>query len=119
MKIYGSLILLLALIAFSFTTERSNRSEAGSQKPEVRGRKSAFAKASADKIGNPKNERPIDHSPLAIHQIITGADQTEKYLPLLKNKRVGILANPTTVIGKKHLVDSLMNRGIKFVKAFG
>src|SRR5687767_14453175 len=49
----------------------------------------------------------------------TGADQTDKYIHLLQNKRVGILANPTTIIGKKHLVDSLMNRGIKFVKAFG
>jgi len=54
-----------------------------------------------------------------IHPIITGADQTEKYIDLLKNKRVGILANPTTIVGKKHLVDSLINRGIKFVKAFG
>ncbi|OQP61733.1 hypothetical protein A3860_31200 [Niastella vici] len=62
---------------------------------------------------------PTHHSPLAIHPIITGADQTEKYIDLLKNKRVGILANPTTTIGKKHLVDSLINRGIKFVKAFG
>jgi uncharacterized protein YbbC (DUF1343 family) len=51
--------------------------------------------------------------------IITGADQTEKYLPLLKNKRVAILANPTTIIDKRHLVDSLINRGVKFVKAFG
>ena len=52
-------------------------------------------------------------------QIITGADQTEKYLPLLKGKRVGILANPTTIIGKKHLVDSLITRGIDIVKVFG
>ncbi len=32
---------------------------------------------------------------------------------------MAILANPTTIIGKKHLVDSLINRGVKFVKAFG
>src|SRR5688572_21550604 len=99
MKIYGSLVLLLTLIIFSFTTD------------------TAIGKN--NKVGDLSNKRPIDHSPLTIAPIITGAEQTEKYLPLLKNKRVGILANPTSVIGKKHLVDSLMNRGIKFVKAFG
>lgn len=51
--------------------------------------------------------------------IVTGADQTEKYIDYLKGKRVAILANPTTIIGKKHLVDSLLSRGVTFVKAFG
>lgn len=51
--------------------------------------------------------------------IVTGADQTEKYIDYLKGKRVGILANPTSVIGKTHLVDSLVARGVKVVKAFG
>ncbi|MES2005746.1 MAG: DUF1343 domain-containing protein [Bacteroidota bacterium] len=52
-------------------------------------------------------------------ELRTGADQTEKYLPLLKGKRVGILANPTTIIGKSHLVDSLQKLGINIVKIFG
>ncbi|MGJ7031611.1 exo-beta-N-acetylmuramidase NamZ family protein [Niabella hirudinis] len=51
--------------------------------------------------------------------IRTGADQTEKYVPYLAGKRVGVLANPTTRIGDKHLVDSLLARGIKIVKVFG
>ncbi len=51
--------------------------------------------------------------------ILTGAEQTEQYIGYLKNKRIGILANPTTVIGSKHLVDSLLSRGISIVKAFG
>ena len=53
------------------------------------------------------------------NKIITGADQTEQYLPYLKGKRVAILANPTTIIGKKHLVDSLQHRGVHIVKVFG
>ena len=53
------------------------------------------------------------------NNIVTGAEQTEKYISFLKGKRVGILANPTTVIGKRHLVDSLLARGINIVKAFG
>ena len=49
----------------------------------------------------------------------TGAEQTEAYLPYLKGKRVAILANQTTIIGKSHLVDSLQKRGISIVKVFG
>lgn len=51
--------------------------------------------------------------------ITTGAEQTEKYIAYLQGKRVGVLANPTTVIGKRHLVDSLIARGINIVKVFG
>src|SRR5688572_13980512 len=49
----------------------------------------------------------------------TGADQTGKYLPYLKGKRIGILGNQTTVIGKTHLVDSLKSLGINIMKVFG
>jgi len=51
--------------------------------------------------------------------ILTGADQTEKYLSLLKGRRVAILANPTSIIGHTHLVDSLKKLGINIVKVFG
>lgn len=62
--------------------------------------------SSADKPGNSQG-------------IKTGADQTELYLPYLKGKRVAILANPTTIIGHKHLVDSLQTLGVNIVKVFG
>ncbi len=52
-------------------------------------------------------------------QLKTGAEQTEAYLPLLKGKRVALLANQTSIIGKTHLVDSLQKRGITIVKVFG
>jgi uncharacterized protein YbbC (DUF1343 family) len=52
-------------------------------------------------------------------QIRTGAEQTEKYLPLLKGKRIAILGNQTSVIGRTHLVDSLRSLGINIVKVFG
>ncbi len=51
--------------------------------------------------------------------IKTGAEQTDLYLKLLKGKRVAILANPTTIIGKTHLVDSLKSLGVNIVKVFG
>jgi len=49
----------------------------------------------------------------------TGAEQTEVYLPLLKGKRVAILANQTSVIGKETTVDSLLKLGVNIVKIFG
>ena len=54
-----------------------------------------------------------------ISGIKTGAEQTEKYLPLIKGKRVAILANQTSVIGSAHLVDSLQKLGVNIVKVFG
>lgn len=49
----------------------------------------------------------------------TGAEQTEVYLPLLKGKRVGMVVNPTSVIGKTTTVDSLLKLGVNIVKIFG
>jgi hypothetical protein len=48
----------------------------------------------------------------------SGASQTENYFGLLKNKRVAVVANPTSVVGKAHLVDTLITSGIQVVKIF-
>ena len=42
----------------------------------------------------------------------TGAENTGEYLPLLKGKKVAVVANQTSMIGKSHLVDSLLAMGI-------
>ena len=62
---------------------------------------------------------PQKKNAIAQKQIRTGAEQTDKYLPLLKGKRVAIMANPTSIIGKTHLVDSLKSLGVNIVKVFG
>src|SRR4051812_49109407 len=49
----------------------------------------------------------------------TGSEQTEKYLPELKGKRVAILGNQTSVIGHRNLVDTLKTLGVNIVKVFG
>ena len=48
----------------------------------------------------------------------TGADQTEKYLPLLKGKRVALVGNQTSVIGKTSLLDSLLSLKVNVRKVF-
>jgi len=48
----------------------------------------------------------------------SGASHTEMYFGLLKNKRVAVVANPTSVVGKTHLVDTLVASGIQVEKIF-
>ena len=51
-------------------------------------------------------------------KIVLGAERTEIYLPLLENKKVGIVGNQTSMIGNIHLVDSLLELGVDVVKVF-
>lgn len=50
--------------------------------------------------------------------IVLGAERAEEYLPFLKGKRVGVVANQTSVIGSSHLVDLLLSQGIEVKKVF-
>lgn len=54
----------------------------------------------------------------AQYSIKTGADQTELYLPLLKGKKVAVVANHTSVINTTHLVDSLLALNVAVKKIF-
>ena len=51
-------------------------------------------------------------------RIETGADQLDQYLPLLRGESVGVFANPTSVVGNTHLVDTLIKLGIHIRKIF-
>ncbi|MES2647309.1 MAG: DUF1343 domain-containing protein [Bacteroidota bacterium] len=50
--------------------------------------------------------------------ILAGAERMSVYLPLLKNKKVAVFANQTSMVGNTHLVDTLVNSGIKIVTIF-
>lgn len=69
-------------------------------------------------------EDPIlveQHTPLT-DSLIMAANRTQEYLPLLKNKKVAVVGNQTSVIFKKeghiHLVDSLLSLQIDVKKVF-
>ena len=64
-------------------------------------------------------QKPTTGKTTTTVKLKTGAEQTEIYLPLLKGKRVAILANQTSMIGNQTTVDSLLKRGVNFVKIFG
>lgn len=51
-------------------------------------------------------------------KIITGAEQFETYLPLLKDKRIGLVVNQTSILSKGHLVDFLKSEGVKIKAIF-
>ncbi len=67
------------------------------------------------------------HEEIINSEIIVGANQLEKYLPLLTSKRIGVVANQTSVIFKNsvkpenqytHIVDSLVSLDINIQKVF-
>lgn len=45
-------------------------------------------------------------------KIIPGAERIDVYLPWLKGRRIGIFANPTSMVGNTHLVDTLRKLGV-------
>lgn len=49
---------------------------------------------------------------------IVGAERTWEYIPKLRNKQVGLVVNQTSVIGKTHLVDSLIKLNISIQSIF-
>ncbi|RYC71080.1 exo-beta-N-acetylmuramidase NamZ family protein [Spirosoma sordidisoli] len=51
--------------------------------------------------------------------LMTGADQVSAYLPYLKGKRIGMVVNQTSIIGRKPSVDSLVSLGVNVVSIFG
>src|SRR6476620_3000222 len=56
--------------------------------------------------------------PQTSNQILPGAYQTKEYLPLLREKRVAIFGNHTSMVGNTHLVDTLKKLGVNIVKIF-
>jgi uncharacterized protein YbbC (DUF1343 family) len=53
------------------------------------------------------------------NKILTGAQQTEKYLPMLKGKRVGLVVNQTAQINGVLLVDTLKGLNVNIKAIFG
>lgn len=51
-------------------------------------------------------------------RVIVGAEQTNDYLPILKNKRIAIFSNHTGMVENKHLLDVLLENKINVVAIF-
>ena len=51
-------------------------------------------------------------------RVIVGAEQTNDYLPILKNKRIAVFSNHTGMVGNKHLLDVLLENKTNVVAIF-
>ena len=76
------------------------------------------------RIKNELSENIVSKTPeINRKEIISAANQTTAYLPLLKNKRVAIVTNHTSVVFKDdksftHLVDTLISLQVNITKVF-
>jgi uncharacterized protein YbbC (DUF1343 family) len=52
------------------------------------------------------------NSALHSKEVIVGAQRINHYLPLLQGKSVGLVVNQTSMVGKTHVVDTLLSLGI-------
>lgn len=90
--------LLLLLVTLLFTGNFSQHASC-SKKPENPAVSKRTNDPSADKIR-------------------IGAEQLDRYIPLLKNKNVGLVVNHTSLINNTHLVDTLLSLHIKVKKIY-
>lgn len=76
---------------------------------------------------NQGQKQQIQNNKNEVAEIIVAANRTDAYLPLLKGKKIGIVANQTSVIFKdsrnkkqepRHLVDSLLALDANIIKVF-
>lgn len=66
--------------------------------------------------GQPSTLQRIDKT--GGRAVVTGAARFDQYLPLIKNRKVAIVANQTSRVAQAHLVDTLLARGIQVTAIF-
>lgn len=60
----------------------------------------------------------VQHTTTIDSKTVPAAERIDAYLPLLKNKRVAVFANNTSMVKQVHLVDTLSRLGINIKKIF-
>ncbi len=66
----------------------------------------------------PSGSSPFGGRGLGLGGVVVGAENLEKYLPLLKNKKIALVVNHTALVGKTHLVDTLLSYSVDIIKIF-
>lgn len=61
---------------------------------------------------------PLPPVAFAEEPVRTGAERTELYFPLLAGKKTGLVVHPSSRLGSRHLVDTLMASGISVARIF-
>ena len=98
-SVFKNTLLFLLLVIFSCGSTKKSKVE--SQKSKVIETKTT-------------TQKPVSES-----KILTGADNYVAYLPLLKDKKIGIVSNQTGILSNKtHLVDFLLEKSVNVQKIF-
>ena len=127
--IKNTLFLTLFLIISCVNGNVSDKAFAKSSERDSRptGERSGKANVQDSQPEGEGNDKSEISKSTATQDIIVGANQTEKYIPLLKGKRVAIITNPSGLLFKSyphtkkestHIVDSLISSGVNVVKVF-
>ncbi|MEP2771603.1 MAG: DUF1343 domain-containing protein [Fulvivirga sp.] len=64
--------------------------------------------------GDPENDAAKDDDT----EIVVGAAQLDRYLPILLDKKVGLVVNQTSLVGNTHLTDTLLALDVDVRKVF-
>lgn len=83
-----------------------------------KGKKQGVDNQNVSQIDSSKSEEVASAPKPKPLPVIVAAEDTTAYLNLLKNKRVGLTGNATTVAFGGHLVDLLLSKGINVVKIY-
>jgi uncharacterized protein YbbC (DUF1343 family) len=51
-------------------------------------------------------------------RIVLGAERISEYLPFLKGKKIGLVVNQTSMLGERHLADTLLSLGVEIKTIF-
>jgi uncharacterized protein YbbC (DUF1343 family) len=104
---FKNTFLFILILLFSFGCSSVKKSKVKSRKSKVESQKS---KALEPETTSQKFKN------LALK---TGAENYTAYLPLLANKKIGIVTNPTGIVeNKKHLVDFLLDNKVDLQKIY-
>ncbi len=50
--------------------------------------------------------------------VVVGAARTDRYVPLLRGKRIALLSNQTGMVGDRHVLDIMLDHGLKVTTIF-
>ncbi|WP_299103043.1 DUF1343 domain-containing protein [uncultured Winogradskyella sp.] len=124
--------IIIGILFITFSCGNKVKSETGCAIENISIKKdSSHGNSALEEIMTTESKQVDDVTPTD-HSIIVGANRTELYIPILKGKRVGIVANLTSVIDVAprnsslhnttnlyiHLVDSLLKHQINIKKVF-
>lgn len=63
-------------------------------------------------------QQPFPFRQVSADQVRCGAERTDKYFPLIREKKIAVVANHTSTLGETHLVDSLVSAGFAVESVF-